>query len=113
MTARRYEISLRVLKNISRVMMNDLTFISWVIKGAHCIALNKIDFNPICGMGNQQVKCEGKPQATQPYLRSAGRKNPLVMACLYNFHVAVNCCQTKCCWGHVRGEHINKALKLA
>ena len=43
----------------------------------------------------------------------AGGKNLLVMACLYNFHVAVNCCQTKCCWGHVRGEHIDKALILA
>ena len=87
--------------------MNDLTFTCWVIKGAHCVASNKIDFNPICDSDNQQVKCKGKPQATQPYLRSAGRKNLLVMACLYNFHVAVKRCQTKGRWGNIIGKFSN------
>ena len=67
--------------------MKDLTFTGWVIKGAHCVVLNKIDFNPICDADNQQVKCKGKPQATQPYLRSAGRKNLLVLVRLHNFHI--------------------------
>ena len=93
-------------------LMKDLTFTAWVIKGAPCVVLNKIDFNPICNTDNQQVKCKGKPQAIQPYLRSAGRKNLLVMACLYNFHVAVKRCQTKGCWGNIIGKCGNKALKL-
>ena len=55
------------------------TFTCWVIKGAHCVASNKIDFNPICDSDNQQVKCKEKPQATQPYLRCARRKNLIVV----------------------------------
>ena len=56
----------------SETVMNDLTFITWIRKGAQCKALNEINCDPICDSDNQQVKCKGKPQATQPYLRSSG-----------------------------------------
>ena len=87
--------------------MNDLTFTGWESKDAHCVALDKFNSSPICDSDNQQVKCKGKPQATQPYLRSLGRKNLLVMACLYNFHVAVKRCQTKGRRGNIIGKFSN------
>ena len=97
----------------SDAIMKDSAFTCWVSKLAHCKALVKFYSDPICDSENQQVKNKGKPQATQPYLRSAWRKNLIVVVRLHNFHVTVKRCQTKGCRGNIIGEYTNWALNLA
>ena len=58
-----------------------------VSKGAHCITSDKVCL--ICDSGNEQVKYRGKPQATQPYLRTVGRKNVFEVVRLRNFYVSI------------------------